>query len=167
MADEIGNFKLPNDEKSLTGVVERGQHVKGFVIYCQLITEKIDNHAFCEKCPFHTIHMRTKIPIICTSGEKFTYEKKGQQIMMSAEGVESVEFPMQLEGEERILRVIQPEKKEGNMKKEIVIFTVELKGEYVRLYHELLESNPTYLVHQKLVEAGFHKLREMKLAGLL
>jgi len=53
------------------------------------------------------------------------------------------------------------------VKKEIVIFTVELKGEYVRLYHELLESNPNYLVHQKLVEAGFHKLWEMKLAGSL
>lgn len=53
------------------------------------------------------------------------------------------------------------------MKDEIVIFTVELKGEYVRLYHELLENNSKDLVHQKLVDAGFHKLGEMKSAGLL
>lgn len=112
MADEMGNFKLPKDEKSLIEVVERGQHVKGFVIYCQLITEKIDNHVFCEKCPFHIIHMKTRIPIICTSDKKFTYTKKGQQIMMSAEGIESVEFPMKdLTGRERIWKITQPEKK--------------------------------------------------------
>lgn len=113
MQEEIGNFKLPKDEKTLIEVVERGQHVKGFVVYCQLITEKIDNHdAFCEKCPFHLVHMRTRIPIICTSDKKFTYTKKGQQIIMNAEGVESVEFPMKdITGRERTWKIIQPEKK--------------------------------------------------------
>lgn len=108
---ELGSFKLPNDEKSLTEAIERGQHVKGFVIYCQLITEKIDNHEFCEKCPFHMVHMKTRIPIICTGSEKFTYENKGQQIIMSAEGVESIEFPMKTYGEKVNWNITQPKKK--------------------------------------------------------
>lgn len=53
------------------------------------------------------------------------------------------------------------------MKKKIIVFTVTLKGEYLRLYNELLGSNSSEIVQQKLVEAGFHKLTELKKQGVL
>ena len=50
---------------------------------------------------------------------------------------------------------------------EIVCFTISLDGEYERLYNELLARNPSELVHEKLIHAGFHKLVEMQIAGQL
>ena len=53
------------------------------------------------------------------------------------------------------------------MVKETLVFVVQLDGEYVRLYHELLQSNNKDLVHQKLVELGFHKLADLQKKGLI
>lgn len=53
------------------------------------------------------------------------------------------------------------------MEKETLVFVVQLEGEYIRLYHELLQNNDKDLVHQKLVQAGFHKLAELQKQGLI
>lgn len=142
MNKELGIFELPKDEKALMEVVERGQQVKGFVIYCQLITEEIDDHAFCEKCPFHIVHMKTRIPIICTSAKRFTYTKKGEQIMLNAEGVETVEFPMTIAGAEEgiVLKVTQSEKKVKNL---------EDKEQSINIFAEILEKIKQGNIHHR------------------